>query len=452
MKVQKKVGGTNPINKFKIKILFIFFVLFFSKVSLANIILDHEIEKFLKEIIKPIIKLSHSNFNESDLIIILEKTPNAFVNQDKKIILTTGLFTFANRPEEILGILAHEIGHLDANHIDMRIEKLKNHKSISELSKIISLSTSLITNNPDFFIGTNIAYDEIAKNNISNFSKDQEREADIIALKYLEKNQISSNGLKNFLERLIVFTQKIGIKEEDLIIYTHPYKKERIENIIKFQKKSKYNNYYFSDEINLKFNFVKAKINGYTLNTENNNLIYKYLDNDEKKYALSISYAKDGYIKESLNLINDLIIKYPKNSFFYETKGEILLNYGYSNEAVKFFEKSLILDEENEYLRMKLIFQLYNKLEKIDDAKKILVEFNKLKNKNNNNLLNIVSNTYDFMDNISEKFYYLALIEKNKKNYILSYEYVKYAKLNTKNNGLLEKYEKLINEVKNEIQ
>ena len=50
MKVQKKVGGTNPINKFKIKILFIFFVLFFSKVSLANIILDHEIEKFLKEI------------------------------------------------------------------------------------------------------------------------------------------------------------------------------------------------------------------------------------------------------------------------------------------------------------------------------------------------------------------------------------------------------------------
>ena len=155
MRVQKKVGGANLI--IKIKILFVFFVLFFSKISLANIVLDHEIEKFLKEIIKPIITLSHSNFEESDLVIILEKTPNAFVNRDKKIVLTTGLLTFADRSEEILGILAHEIRHLDANHIDMRIEKLDNHKSISELSKIISLSTSLITNNPDFFIGINIA-------------------------------------------------------------------------------------------------------------------------------------------------------------------------------------------------------------------------------------------------------------------------------------------------------
>ncbi len=450
MRVQKKVGGANLI--IKIKILFVFFVLFFSKISLANIVLDHEIEKFLKEIIKPIITLSHSNFEESDLVIILEKTPNAFVNRDKKIVLTTGLLTFADRSEEILGILAHEIGHLDANHIDMRIEKLDNHKSISELSKIISLSTSLITNNPDFFIGTNIAYDEIAKNNISNFSKDQEREADIIALKYLEKTQISSNGLKNFLQRLVIFNENLGIKEGDLTVYTHPYNKERIENIIKFQKKSKYNNYYFSDQTNLRFKFVKAKINGYTLNIENNKLIYKNLDNDEKKYALSISYAKGGFIKESLNLINYLIIKYPENSFFYETKGEILLNYGYSNEATRFFEKSLTLDNENEYLRIKLIFQLYNKLEKIDDAKKILVEFKKLKNKNNNNLLNLISNTYDFMDNISEKFYYLALIEKNKKNYILSYDYLEYAKLNTKNNNLLKKYENLMNEVKNEIQ
>ena len=314
MRAQKKVGGANLI--IKIKILFVFFVLFFSKISLANIVLDHEIEKFLKEIIKPIITLSHSNFEESDLVIILEKTPNAFVNRDKKIVLTTGLLTFADRSEEILGILAHEIGHLDANHIDMRIEKLDNHKSISELSKIISLSTSLITNNPDFFIGTNIAYDEIAKNNISNFSKDQEREADIIALKYLEKTQISSNGLKNFLQRLVIFNENLGIKEEDLTVYTHPYNKERIENIIKFQKKSKYNNYYFSDQTNLRFKFVKAKINGYTLNIENNKLIYKNLDNDEKKYALSISYAKGGFIKESLNLINYLIIKYPENSFF----------------------------------------------------------------------------------------------------------------------------------------
>ena len=264
------------------------------------------------------------------------------------------------------------------------------------------------------------------------FSKDE-------ALKYLEKTQISSNGLKNFLQRLVIFNENLGIKEEDLTVYTHPYNKERIENIIKFQKKSKYNNYYFSDQTNLRFKFVKAKINGYTLNIENNKLIYKNLDNDEKKYALSISYAKGGFIKESLNLINYLIIKYPENSFFYETKGEILLNYGYSNEATRFFEKSLTLDNKNEYLRIKLIFQLYNKLEK-------------LKNKNNNNLLNLISNTYDFMDDISEKFYYLALIEKNKKNYILSYDYLEYAKLNTKNNNLLKKYENLMNEVKNEIQ
>ena len=88
-----------------------------------------------------------------------------------------------------------------------------------------------------------------------------------------------------------------------------------------------------------KYKFIQAKISGYTLSLEDNQLKYNKNLDDNGKYALSISYARKGYMRESLKFINEIIKKYPENPFFYETKGEILLNFGYSYEAIKFFKK-----------------------------------------------------------------------------------------------------------------
>lgn len=441
----KKVGGANQLIKSKKLFKIVLILFFFINYSATARVIDYEIEELLKEITNPILLTSNIKLQEPGFIIILDKTPNAFIGPLNRIFITTGLFSEADNPEEITGVLAHEIGHVQANHLNKRISKLKDSNFVIGISNFLSLSASILSNNPNIFIGSNITSSEIMKSNLSSYSKDQEREADILAMKYLEKSKITTQGLKNILKKMILVEEKMGIKEKEINIFTHPYKVERVKSIIKFQENSKYSNSFFSDNIRKQFKFVSAKIDGYTLSVKDNKS--KYIDpiSDYKKYALSISYAREGYIEESLNYINKLISTYPNNPFFYETKGEILLNFGYSDEANKFFKKSLKINDSNDYLKIKIINHLFNNLKDNNNAGKILNEFDliTINTDNNSKLLKIIVKTHEFIGNEDWMFLYSAMIEINNKNIKLAKEYLIYAESITSNPKIIKKINEL---------
>ena len=439
----KKAGGTSLVLKKKLLLFFIIFLFFISKNSIGNIVNDYEIESLLKEMAQPLYDISNISKKESELVILLDNNPNAFVDASNRIFITTGLILFSDNPEGITGIIAHEIGHIKLLHVNKRSSKIKEEKATQAITNILSLSASLLSNNPTIFTGTSIASQEMVQSNLSHFSKDQEREADILGLDYLEKINISSLGLRSVLVKLIAVAEKMGIKEENLKLYTHPYKTERIELIDKLSKSSNYNNSYYKKEVQKKYKFIQAKISGYTLSLEDNQLKYNKNLDDNGKYALSISYARKGYMKESLKFINEIIKKYPENPFFYETKGEILLNFGYSYEAIKFFNKSLIIEDSNDYLRIKLIILLSNEIKK--NANKIITEFNKLEidTWKNNKLLSVIAKALETVSKADEMFLYLALIEINNNNFDLAKEYLAYAENNTTNNDTINKIKKI---------
>ena len=312
----KKAGGTSLVLKKKLLLFFIIFLFFISKNSLGNIVNDYEIESLLKEMAQPLYDISNISNKESELVILLDNNPNAFVDASNRIFITTGLILFSDNPEGITGIIAHEIGHIKLLHVNKRSSKIKEEKATQAITNILSLSASLLSNNPTIFTGTSIASQEMVQSNLSHFSKDQEREADILGLDYLEKINISSLGLRSVLVKLIAVAEKMGIKEENLKLYTHPHKAERIELIDKLSKSSNYNNSYYKKEVQKKYKFIQAKISGYTLSLEDNQLKYNKNLDDNGKYALSISYARKGYMRESLKFINEIIKKYPENPFF----------------------------------------------------------------------------------------------------------------------------------------
>ena len=437
----KKVGGVNQPIKSKKLFKLILILYFFINYPLTARVIDYEIEELLKEITKPILLASNIKLQEPGFIVLLKKDPNAFIGPSNRIYITTGLFSEANNPEEISGVLAHEIGHVQANHLNKRISKIKDSNIAINISSFLSLSAAILSKDPNVYIGSNISSSEIIKSNLSSYSKDQEREADILAMQYLEKSKISTRGLENILKKMILIEEKMGIKEKEINIFTHPYKIERLKSITKFQKNSKYNDSYFSENIRMRFKFVKAKIDGYTLSIEENKLKYSNRGLDYDKYALSISYAREGYIEESLNYINDLIRIYPNNHFFYETKGEILLNFGYSDEAYSFFKKSLELSDSNDYLRIRIINYLFNNIKFSNNAEKIINEFNLITINTDNNikLLEIISKTHEFIDNEDWMYLYLALIEIGKKNIKLAKKYLNLSENVTNNPNIIKK-------------
>ena len=127
----KKAGGLIPLAKIKLAV-FLSICLFFAFPNFGNsaLVNDYEIEKLLNELINPIIKISNVEIKKPYFYLVLNPIPNGFVDKSNKVFITTGLITEINKPEALVGVLAHEIAHLKAGHLKKRDEQIESSKNL----------------------------------------------------------------------------------------------------------------------------------------------------------------------------------------------------------------------------------------------------------------------------------------------------------------------------------
>ena len=404
--------------------------------------MDHEADLFIEELLQEI--TTTNNYNNKILFnIILDDRPNAFINQDNILHISTGLFKYSSSYEAILGVLAHEVGHLQKNHIFKRKDSLKKIRGFNNLTNLSIIAGTLITKSSSDQIAEALITNQVGiKNYYQAFSRDQEREADIYAIETLNKLNLSHIPLVKLLNLLEKESKKQGMTDDHHKFSSHPIYRERYE-IINNNKIEK--NYYFDKSKNEKFNFIKAKFFGFT---EENNLPANHnLSGDYKKYANSIMISKQGRLKEALQILNIIIENNNNNIFLLETKADILYSNAFLNESLLFYEKVLYQNKKNYYVTKRVF-----------DIKFILMQIQK--NQNSKELLD----TYCFLleiflnDNeLKDKFTILAknsnsqdwidffLIEDNFQNKIIDIKKYKDDIINIKKNSNNKKLIKIIN-------
>ena len=396
MKMKKKVdGGLKKI------IIFFLLIIFSSKSSFSSQILDYETEKFINQIIEDIsevnrikkkIKFKINNSNEI----------NAFVDINNVIHINSGLIIHCSDYVALLSVLAHEVGHIDLNHITLRKKTIENSKKYNTLGLLSVIAGSTLTQNPQLLQGS-ILTSATLSNHFIVFSQDQEMEADLYALETLKLLNTNSNSIQKLL---MTIEQKLldkGFSEDKQRTSTHPYFKDRI-SLIKNFKNNKENN--FNNKYNEKFNYIKAKFVGYNANYE----VLKELNEPYKTYAESIKKARNGNLKMSLQTLNELIKK-NKNSFLLETKADILFSYGYTEQAVKFYKKNLEEYPFNHYAKIRIFENIEIKNLSYDDTEKIF--------ENNKDLL------FMYFNNKNVLFKYIELAQKlDKKEWLQFFKFI----------------------------
>lgn len=151
--------------------------------------------------------------------IIRNEEINAFALPDNHMVIYTGLIAYADHPEEVAGVMAHEIGHMEKNHV------------MKKLMKEIGLEMLFALAGGD--AGFEIARETGKTLSSSAFDRSSEREADDYAVETLALVNIDPQHLSNFFFRL---SQKHNMPEEFAWISTHPDSKERAADIIKKKK------------------------------------------------------------------------------------------------------------------------------------------------------------------------------------------------------------------------
>ena len=332
----------------KIKFIIYLILVFFSLNAYSDekniIIRDAEIEYFLYKIILTVSDGYSRNKQPYQPILISNNSYNAFVTGSNKIFINTGLINKSKSINEIQGVLAHEIGHLELNHSNSRSINRSNLSNYSKFATIAGLALSAGGKlNSDAALGLIVGTQDIALKSAFQFSRIQEQQADKYALDIFRKKKISLNGLENLLLRL---SRDEFSEGNSVVSYyrSHPYSKQRLEQLKKY--KSKFSLLYKNDEaININNNeitldYIKNKIKSYEsdpfeiLNKKKGNNFFK-------NYSQVIAYQKTGEYElaiKNLRKLQNTLVNYP---FYDELAGDIYFSMGKYEKSIKEYKKAL---------------------------------------------------------------------------------------------------------------
>ncbi|WP_462250300.1 M48 family metallopeptidase [Ekhidna sp.] len=142
---------------------------------------------------------------------------NAFATLDGNIYVFSGLIKFVDNPEQLAGILAHEIGHHENGDL---VDRLMKELGLSVLAAVLTG-------------GDAVMISEISKLLLSSgFDRKQEREADEFAYELMAKSSINPARLAHFFTKLK--TEEKSYPDDLEIIMTHPNSKNRIEGALSY--------------------------------------------------------------------------------------------------------------------------------------------------------------------------------------------------------------------------
>lgn len=388
------------------KIIFIFLLCFGNAVFAASgsmsIIRDTEIENFLRNIMKPIFISAGLNAKDISFYIVGDNNVNAFVMGGQNIFVYSGIFTSFDTPDAVIGILAHETGHIAGGHLARVGDSMSGVQNVSIGSILLGIG-AMIAGAPE--LGQAIIFGgmQIGQQTYLKYSRGQEESADLLATEYLNKNNISS-------EALLVSMNKFYMNELDFsgnmeYFATHPLsrnRKEFVEN--KIRKENNLNVDWFNKIYGTEFNFIKAKIIAF-----NGGDLSFARGTDYEVYAKAIIFMRHGKTKEALASIDYLIDKYKNNPYFFELKGDIYLGANDVDNALIWYNKADELLKDNVLIKNTIAFIIikYKKENLYNDAENKL-NFVIKYDERNPGALKLMGELYFSKGDLAQSYLYLA--------------------------------------------
>ena len=316
--------------------IMLFFIFFIATTTscYANLIRDTELETKLEAFLEPL--LNTSDVSQVKIRIILNPTYNAFVTADNTIYLHSGLLLKAEALEEIIGVMAHELGHIVSGHVARKVESIEKAQDASLVSTALAAAAAMSGSGElaaSLLIGGN---DRVARQFYYG-SRVNEAVADEWALKILDELEISSYAMVKMMQRL---SQENILPESHQSEYyrTHPATKQRLAVYEDHLSQSNFKNSLMAAKDYTDYRRIIAKLSGYETHPEQ---VIQALAGDnlaiDERYKRAIAYLKYGNSEAAMKDIKSLLSAEPENPYFYELAGEIALADQNLSSAIEYF-------------------------------------------------------------------------------------------------------------------
>ncbi|MEZ5872252.1 MAG: M48 family metalloprotease [Nitratireductor sp.] len=310
-----------------------------------SLIRDAEIEGLLRDYTKPVFQAAGLGKGAVDIYVVNDDSFNAFVT-GRRMFINTGALKIAENPNEIIGVLAHETGHIVGGHQNRLRDRVDRANIMAALAMVAGVGAALAGGEAGGTAGQALALGSQSAilRDLLAYRRSEEAAADSTAIELLNKTQQSGKGILKTFER---FSQDILFSGNriDPYLQSHPMPRDRIALLEETARKSQYFEVNDPAALQLRHDMARAKIVAYTGRAGELQSMFR---NDPQgpaaRYGLAISLFLRGSDAKALPIIERLIKEQPNNAYLHEMQGEMLLRGRNARAAVAAYQKAVQLD------------------------------------------------------------------------------------------------------------
>ena len=300
---------------------------------------DAEIEQLMRDYTQPIFRAAELSQQNVHVVIIDDKSFNAFVMDAHRIFVNVGALMQAATPNQIIGVFAHECGHIVGGHLSKMRQELANVQTamiIAMLLGVGALAAGAHSGNMDAgnLGGALInAPQALGINTLLSYQRAQEESADRAGVRFLTMTGQSAKGMydtfKHFADESLFISQGANPYAQN-----HPMPEERMAALAELVK-TPYWARKDPPELQFRHDMMRAKLYGFTERPDTVLRRYPLTDTSmPARYARAISTYRYGDMRSAIAQIDSLIQSQPNNPYFYELKGQALLEGAHPAEAI----------------------------------------------------------------------------------------------------------------------
>ncbi|MGZ3277128.1 MAG: M48 family metalloprotease [Caulobacteraceae bacterium] len=320
-----------------------------------SVIRDTEIEELIHKEGESMWRAAGLNPDNVHITIMGDPDINAFTAGGQTIFVNTGLIQATKNPNQLVGVLAHETGHITGGHV-ARESMYKPALATYLLTMGLGLLAA-VAGAPDAGSALLYSSDYFATLTALTYSRVQEASADQAAAGFLDKAHISGRGLVDFFD-YYRYQEAFSDARKYRFFMDHPLTEERISSLQARVEKSASFNVVDGPEALAEHAIMVAKLKAFMNLPQQTFVDYKETDTSfPARYARAIAYYRALDTDRALKLTQALIDDYPNSErqpYLYELKGQILFESGHPKEAAENLAKAVALKPNAPLLQIML--------------------------------------------------------------------------------------------------
>src|SRR5882724_1046644 len=326
------------------------------------VIRDTEAEQLLREYTRPILRSAGLEKQNIQIVIINESVFNAFVADGRRIFVNYGAMMQSETPNQIIGVMAHETGHLAGGHLSKMREQMAQAQTQMIIAMLLGAGAMVAgsrggnSNGGLANAGAAVVAgpQEMIRRTLISYVRQQEENADRAGVKFLNATGQSAKGMYETFKR---FTNDslFAARGADPYVQSHPMPAKRVAALEEMARSSPYWDKKDDPAVQLRHDMVRAKISAFMERPDTVYRRYPASNNSlPARYARAIATYRHGDLRVALAQIDQLIQEQPFNPYFQELRGQALLEGGRPAEAIAPLRKAVQLSNSAPLIEMLL--------------------------------------------------------------------------------------------------